>query len=220
MNEERKADKLLALSAAVLAGGDSKRMGKNKAFLELGGERLIDLIVSRLSKLFAEVFVVTNDPGKLSYLPVRLEEDIYKQGEKNSLRGIHTALNKASYFSCFVTACDMPFISLSLIKYMSDYTKEYDLVTPKLDGYYQPMFSFYNKKILPVIDEALMKRKYKITSLFKELKTKEIFADIVSLYDPKQLSFININSPEIFRWAEAYIQGKTNQVLPKNGWSS
>ncbi len=190
-------------------------MGRNKAFLELGGERLIDLIVSRLGKLFVEVFVVTNNPENMAYLPVRLEEDIYKQGEKNSLRGIHTALSKASYFSCFITACDMPFISLSLIKYMSVYTRKYDLVTPKLDGYYQPMFSFYNKRILPVIDDALMQQKYKITSLFRELKTKEVHADIVNLHDPNQLSFININSPEIFRWAEAFIQesGSIKDIL-------
>ncbi len=180
-------------------------MGENKAFLELGGKRLVDIIVHELGKLFTEVIVVTNDPAKMAYLPVRLAEDIHKESEKNALRGIHTALTVASHSSCFIIACDMPFISLSLIKHMSFFANEYDLVTPKLDGYYQPMFSFYNKTSLPVLNEALLQQKYKITALFTKLHAKEIHGDVVNTHDPKQLSFININSPDIFRWAEAYI---------------
>jgi molybdenum cofactor guanylyltransferase len=183
-------------------------MGKNKAFLELGGKRLVDIIVYELGKLFREVIVVTDVPEKMAYLPVRLAEDIYKEGEKNALRGIHAALTVASHSSCFITACDMPFLSLSLIKYMASFAREYDLVTPKLAGYYQPMFSFYNKTSLPVINEAMMQQKYKITALFEKLHTKEIHADEVNTHDPKQLSFLNINSPDIFSWAEAYIQEK------------
>lgn len=181
-------------------------MGKNKAFLELGGKRLVDIIVYELGKLFREVIVVTDIPEKMAYLPVRLAEDIHKEGEKNALRGIHAALTVASHSSCFITACDMPFLSLSLIKYMASFARDYDLVAPKVDGYYQPMFSFYNKTSLPLINKALVQQTYKITTLFEKLHTKVIFADVVNTHDPKQLSFININSPDIFSWAEAYIQ--------------
>lgn len=205
---------MLTLSAAVLAGGDSKRMGENKAFLKLGGERLIDLIVYELGKLFMEVIVVTDIPEKMAYLPVRLEKDIYKDGSKNALRGIHAAITAASHPSCFIIGCDMPFISVSLIKHMSSFTSEYDLVTPKLDGYYQPLFSFYNKTSLPVINKALQQQQYKITALPEKMHTKEIHADVVDTHDPKRLSFLNINSPEIFRWAEAFYSEYKSSLKP------
>ncbi|MEW5921955.1 MAG: molybdenum cofactor guanylyltransferase [Bacillota bacterium] len=200
-----KGMKRLSLSAAVLAGGESKRMGENKAFLKLGGKRLIEIIVEELHHLFAEVIVVSDNPQELVYLPARLAGDIYREGEKNALRGIHAALSAAFHPSCFVVACDMPFLSLGLIEHMAAFALEYDLVAPRLDGHYQPLFSFYNKMGLPAITVALEQKQYKISSLFRKLRVKEIGEDVVNIYDPKQLSFLNINTREVLRYAEAYL---------------
>lgn len=193
---------MINLAAAVLAGGDSKRMGEDKAFLKLGSDRLIDIIVGKLSKIFPEIIVVTDKPHLIAHLPVRIVEDVYKDTEKNSLRGIHAALTAANNQSCFIMACDMPFISTSLIAYMSAYALDYDLVTPKLDGYYQPMFSFYNKTSLPVITAALESKDYKIHALYEKFHTRVINEDEVDTHDPRRLSFVNINSPEVYRWAK------------------
>lgn len=205
MRQTTKDNQKLNLSAAVLAGGDSKRMGEDKAFLELGGERLIDIIIRSLAKLFKDIIVVTDKPEKMNHhLQVRLEEDIYKDGEKNALRGIHASLTLAFHPSCFIVACDMPFISLPLVRYMSQFARDYDLVTPRVEGYYQPLFSFYNKTALPVITSALELKNYKISSLYGKFNTREIKEDIVDAHDRERLSFTNINSPEKFKWAQSY----------------
>ena len=201
-NNTDKTINRLSFSAAVLAGGESKRMGKNKAFLKLGGRRIIDLIVEELQTLFAEVIVVTDSPSEMASLTVRLVEDIFTGGKKNSLRGVHAALHTALYPSCFIMACDSPFLSLPLIEHMASFAREYDLVAPWLDGYYQPLFSFYNKTSLPVITEALEQKFYRIYALFDYLHVKKISKSAVRSYDPRQLSFFNINTREDYQHAK------------------
>ncbi len=200
---ENTGTEILPFSAAVLAGGESKRMGEDKAFIKLGSQRLIEIIVRKLNSLFAEVIIVSDKHKELSYLSVRLVTDILREGEKNSLRGIHAALSAASYPSCFIAACDMPFLSLGLIRHMAVFALDYDLVAPFLDGYYQPFFCFYNQRVLPAISEALELKHYKVTSLFDKLRVKKIDKDIVEMYDPAQLSFLNINTPDVLRYAES-----------------
>ena len=78
----------LPFSAVLLAGGDSKRIGTNKAFLELKGKPLIDIIFWKLEKLFSEVIIVTECIEKLSYLPAKLTSDIYNEGKK-SFQGVY-----------------------------------------------------------------------------------------------------------------------------------
>lgn len=196
----------IMLSAAVLAGGDSKRMGENKAFLQFDGRYLIELIVEKLCHLFTEVMVVTDIGQKMCFLPVRLVEDIYNEGEKNALRGIHAALTATAQQSCFILACDMPFLSPSLIKHMSSFAEGYDLVVPRLDGHYQPLFSFYHKKCIPVIHKALEQKHYKISPLYDRLNIKVIDEIAVQTHDPKRRSFFNINDRDDFCYAERLLE--------------
>lgn len=196
----------LMLSAAVLAGGDSKRMGEKKAFLKFDGRYLIELIVEKLCHLFAEVMVVTDKVQEMDFLPARLVEDIYIEGEKSALRGVHAALSATSHHSCFILACDMPFLSSPLIRHMSFFAEDYDLVVPLLDGHYQPLFSFYHQKCLPVIHEALEEKHNKISRLYDRFNMKVIDEIAVQAYDPKRLSFFNINNRNDFCYAERLLE--------------
>jgi len=143
---------------------------------------------------------------EMDFLPVRLVRDVYNEGEKNELRGIHAALTATSQRSCFIIACDMPFLSSALIKHMSSFAEEYDLIVPRLDGHYQPLFSFYNKKCLPIIHRALEQKCYKISSIYDKLNIKLIDEIAVQIYDPKRLSFCNINSRDDFHCAERLLK--------------
>jgi len=194
----------LSFTAAILAGGDSSRMGKDKAFLDLGGKPLIEIIYERLDGLFAEVLVVANTPQKFRQFPARTVTDIYREGRKNALRGIHAGLMEASYPSCFVMACDMPFVSGSLLRYMSQFASDYDLVIPFVEGYYQPLFAFYHKSTLGPIAGALEKQEHKIINVYEELSMKKITEKEVRSCDPEMLSFINVNTVEDYERARRY----------------
>jgi len=194
----------ISFSAAVLAGGDSKRMGTNKAFLKLDGKDLIEIVYEKIAALFKEVIIVTDRPGEFRHLPAILTTDFIREGDKNALRGIQAGLTVASFPACFVVACDMPFLSLPLIHYMSSFTEDFDVVVPRVGTYYEPLFAFYNKNALGTINSHLAGKKFKIFDLFSVLKVKEISEQRIRTFDPKMLSFFNINTREDFDKAREF----------------
>jgi molybdopterin-guanine dinucleotide biosynthesis protein A len=186
----------LPFSAVILAGGDSKRMGTNKAFLKLEGRNLIDIVFEKLNGLFKEVIVVTDRLEEFSYLPARVTTDLIDGCRKNALRGIQAGLTLSSHSACFVIACDMPFPALPLINYMSRFAEDFDVVVPRIGSYYEPLFAFYNKTALETINRHLENNKLKIFDLYSGLCVKDIGEDTVRLFDPQALSFYNINTRE------------------------
>lgn len=194
----------LSFSAVLLAGGESKRMGRDKAFLKLGEERLVDLVFRKLNALFFETIIVTDRQQELSYLPARFTGDLFKNSEKCALRGIHAGLSLATGPSCFVVGCDMPFLSLPLIQHMSHFAVDYDVVAPYLGGYYQPLFAFYNRSTLDFITQRLQENKLKLTGLYPHLNVKPIDEGTVKRFDPQMLSFHNVNTKDSFSKAQEY----------------
>jgi molybdopterin-guanine dinucleotide biosynthesis protein A len=192
----------LSFSAILLAGGDSKRMGMNKAFLKLGKERLIDIAFRKLDNLFSEVVIVADRWQELSYLPARFTGDLFKNGQKCALRGLHAGLSLSNSPSSFVMGCDMPFLSLSLIRYMSRFATDFDVVVPRLGEYHQPLFAFYKKSILGIITQRLEEKKLRLTGLYPYLNIKEIGEETVKHFDPQMLSFYNVNTQENYHRAK------------------
>ncbi len=184
------------VSAVVLAGGKSSRMGVNKAFLELEGRPLIDQIVETLQEVFAEVIVVANEPLLYLHLPTAIVTDIYK--DKGSLGGLYTGLFHASYDYAFVVPCDMPFLNRKFIEYMIDCIGPHQIVVPRpLDGL-QPLHALYSRKTLPPMARMLDNDKLKIIDLYQLVKPLTIPAEVISSFDRQGRMFFNMNSPDDF----------------------
>lgn len=188
--------------AIILAGGDSKRLGRPKALLDFNGRPLIALMVEWLGKLFPDIIVVTDRPELYSDLPVRLTGDLLKQKEKSPLRGIHAGLSVSSHPYQFVAACDMPFLNLELIKYMGRFAPDYDAVVPHVGGeYFQPLHAFYKRTCIDIIERQVNRGHYKVSDFYRNLKIKFISRSEIARHDPDQESFININTWEDYEQA-------------------
>lgn len=181
--------------AIILAGGDSKRIGRPKAFLDFNGKPLVKLMVDRLSLLFNDLTIVTNSPELYSNLPVTLTGDILKHQGKSPLRGIHAGLSNNKHHYQFVVACDMPFLNLELVKYMASFASDYDAVVPHLGKeYYQPLHAYYKRSCIGVIEQQLNRGCFKVNHLYRNLKVRFITAAEIARYDPDHNSFFNINT--------------------------
>ncbi len=187
--------------AIILAGGDSKRLGRPKALLEFDGKSLIKLIIDRLQYYFNRLTVVTDRPELYTDLPVFLIEDILKDQVKSPLRGIHAGLAASSLSRQFVVACDMPFLNMSLIKYMASLALDCDAVVPRVGTYYQPLHAFYNRSCIPVIEEQLKSSHFKVTDFYARLSIRYVCRKEISRFDPDECSFININTWEDYEKA-------------------
>lgn len=183
-----------ALTAVILAGGFSSRMNHdNKAFLKMGKESLIEIILRQVSA-FDEILIVSNTPEDYASLGVRTVTDIIPQ--KGPLGGIHSGLTRARNHYSIVLPCDMPFIRSEVLLYLARQAEGYDAVVPKLDDQYQPLCSVYSKTCIDPIKYCLENDIRKITKLYKMIQVKEIPASELQVFGDPETFFRNINDPE------------------------
>jgi molybdenum cofactor guanylyltransferase len=184
----------MKITGIILAGGKNLRMGKNKAFLEVKGERIIDRTRNLLLELFDEVLLVTNSFPDYLDLNLRLVADLY--AGKGALGGIYTGLFHASHSHAFVAACDMPFLNKDLIRHLIDRSPGYDIVIPKTQDGWQPLHAIYSKKCLPFMEDLIREDNLKIIDFFHRVKKREVPTEEILPLDPSLASFLNVNTPE------------------------
>ena len=186
------------VSGIVLAGGISRRLGRDKAVESIGGEPLISRVISRLSHLTDQTIVVVNTPERASALPlpesVKVAVDVYP--DKGSLGGIFTGLSAADGEWGIVVACDMPFLNLDLFRHMLSFCDGFDAVVPVLNDYPEPTHAIYSKVCLPHIERRLKADELKIDRFFGDVRVKLVSQPEVERLDPDCLSFFNINTQE------------------------
>ena len=185
-------------SGVVLAGGLSRRLGRDKAVEPVGGEPLISRVISRLSQVSDQTVVVVNDIERVSALPLpdstKSVVDIYTG--KGSLGGIFTGLSHSDGDWSFVVSCDMPFLNTALMSHMLSLRDEYDVVAPVIDGRPEPTHALYSKVCLPHIQRRLEADELKIIGFFEDVRVRYISETELDRLDPERLSFFNVNTQE------------------------
>ncbi len=185
------------MTGIILAGGGNTRLGQNKAFLQVGGERLIDRTVRLFRSLFCEVIIVAANP--LDYLDqnATIVTDILPG--RGALGGLYTGLFYAADEYAFVAACDIPFLSRPFIEYLASQTDGYDIVVPAPPDGLQPLSAVYSRRCIPAIRSLLDRNRLQIKEFFPGHRILRIEADILRSFDPEGRMFINVNTPEDLR---------------------
>jgi len=192
------------ISAAILAGGKSRRMGRNKALLPFRGRPLVARVHETLQPLFEDIFLVTNDPGLFDFVPCPKIPD--RVPGKGPISGVDAALRHSRNTYVLVVGCDAPFLSPSLLELLAGKTEEADLVIPIGPDGPEPLCAVYGKGCLPHIEESLRKGDFSLMALVGRSRTREIPAEEVAGVDPGFRSFMNINTPGDFRMLSDYDQ--------------
>lgn len=181
------------IAAAIIAGGDSLRMGSPKALLTFQGETLIARTANILSPLFTRIVVVTASEtieaaARLPALP-----DIFPG--KGPLGGIHAAL---SHFNSpvFCFACDMPYLNRDFIGYMRDIRAEFEIAVPQVNGFYEPLHAIYTPACLPHIEKELnQERTRSLQKIIGERHVLRIGEVEARRFDSTLQMFENWNTP-------------------------
>lgn len=193
------------LTVCIQAGGQSSRMGEDKALKPFLGRPLIQRVVDRLTPIADEIIVTTNRPDDYAFLNLRLFPDL-KPG-RGALGGLYTAIASASHPVVAVVACDMPFASSMLIETMSrllvDAEREADVVIAKSEEGYEPLHAIYRRDTcLPAIEAAIDADQWKVIAWFPQVKVRVLRPEEIKSADPDGLAFWNVNTPEEFEKAE------------------
>jgi molybdopterin-guanine dinucleotide biosynthesis protein A len=191
------------LTVCIQAGGESSRMGEDKALKPFLGRPLIQRVIERLAPITDELVVTTNRPDDYSFLNTRLISDL-KPG-RGALGGLYTAIASATHSSVAVVACDMPFASANLIEAAAKLMvkEEADVVMAKSDEGYEPLHAVYRRETcLPAIESAIEADQWKVIAWFPQVRVRLLSPEEIKVHDPTGLAFWNVNTPEEFAKAE------------------
>ena len=184
------------IGCIVLAGGKGLRLGRDKTLETFGNASLLERVVTTLSLFDSDIIIVTASkrslPQLIGYPKLRTAVDIYPG--KGVLGGIYTGLVASDSFYNLVVACDMPFLNQTLLRYMANLADGFDVVLPRLGNMIEPLHAVYSKNCLAAIEKLLKQDNLKISNLFTLVRVRYIEADDINQFDPKHLSFFNINT--------------------------
>lgn len=200
----------------ILSGGQNARMyGRNKAFMEIGGQRFVERIAGALSEILEERLLVTREPELYTGLNLRVVEDILQA--RSPLTGIHSGLVhlRADFGVC--VSCDMPLLRSRVIHILKEEIEErYDIIVPATGTFYQPLCAVYSKRCLPFIENQLNENDLKVDRLFRKVRVKKIPYERIEIVDPDLDSFFNVNTPEDIHTALQLLQ-RNLKVYPNRG---
>jgi len=190
-------------SLVIQAGGQSARMGEDKALKLFLGRPLIQRVIERLAPIADEILVTTNCPDDYAFLGLRLVPDLV--AGRGALGGLYTALASAASPIVAVAACDMPFASASLLEAATRLMvqEEADVVIARTNEGYEPFHAVYRRAAcVPAIQSAIQADQWKVIAWFPQVKVRELTMGEVTRLDPSGLAFWNVNTPEEFAEAE------------------
>ena len=190
------------LTAAVLAGGQSTRMGWDKASLLLDGVPLLKVMTDRAASCADEVLVVgrAGFPG-LFASGVRFVPDLGELGgPPSSMRGLHAALTHARGEFVLLLPCDMPFFDVGLVEHMKGLCADADVVLPCPGGRCEPLCALYRASLAVRAGALLEEGRLRLRAL---LEGPELRVRLVEEggYPFAEDAFFNINTPEDYRRA-------------------
>ena len=195
------------LSVVVQAGGQSSRMGQDKALKLFMGRPLIQRVIERLQPFADELLVTTNHPEEYAFLNLPLFTDL--RPGRGALGGLYTAISSASHPVVAVVACDMPFASAELFQYASEVmvNEAADVVIAKTNEGYEPLHAVYRRETcLSAIDAAIASDQWRMDSWFPQVRMRLLTPAEIRRFDPDGLAFSNINTPLEFEQAEQRAQ--------------
>lgn len=185
-------------TALILAGGDSSRMGQDKAGLLLDGTTLLQRATVTMQQLFPKVIVSVRQPRAEVTLPQVCDA----QADGGPLAGLVAGLAQVETTWMFVVACDMPFIQPAVITHMAALCGEQQAVVPMIDGHPQPLFAFYAKQALPVMREAQVSGEKRVRAVLKQLDVRYVNEAELREYDPQFRSFFDLDTPQDLKAAQ------------------
>lgn len=187
----------------IMAGGMSRRMGTNKALLDLDGRPLIGRVADQFGRWFRQTVLVTNTPDLYDSLGLEMASD--RQPGLGPVAGIEAGLRASRFHAAFFAACDMPFLSYDLVAHMVALAAEADVVVPIVAGQYESMHAVYTRSCLPAVSNSLDAGVLKVIRFYDQVRVRQVPEVEWSRFGPADRLFFNCNTPEDFARAQALL---------------
>ena len=183
-----------SVSAIVLAGGQSRRMGRDKALIEYQGRPIIAHVIDTLRALSDDLVVVSNRSDLYGPFGARVVADY--DPPCGPLGGIAAGLRAAQHQLAVVVACDMPFLNVPLLRWLIHLAEEYDAVVPQTGDEFEPLHAVYRRECHGPIVQRLERGERRVISFFADVRLRPVLESEWRKLDPAGRSLINLNTPD------------------------
>lgn len=177
---------------AILAGGQSRRMGQDKSFVQLNGKSMIQHVIDNLRQLNLDIMIITNTPTKYAQFGLPLFAD--EIPGSGSLGGLYTALLQATSDYVLCVACDMPFLNTDLLDYFIRLRAGYDAVIPITDGTAHNLHAIYARRCHSIIRKQIDQGNLRISDFYQPLNVCYVFEPELRIFDSELKSLANLNT--------------------------
>ena len=183
---------------AILAGGKSRRMGRDKAFVELAGAPMIQWVISAVAQCSARALIISNEPGKYSQFGLPVYPDVIPG--MGPLSGLFTAFTVTGADRVMIAPCDSPFMSPDVIKFILNYPDGgADAVIPFVDGREQGMLAVYSRGAVDRFEERIASASMMFDEFRLSLNRIFISENELRAVEPDLRTFLNVNTPSDFQ---------------------
>lgn len=197
------------VSGFILAGGESRRMGVNKAHLLVEGVPMIERGVNTLLAVTDDISIVTNTPEAYLQFGVPLLGDLRRDAGRGAgpLAGIEAALHAATRSFSLIVACDLPFLTADFLSLLLSSRQDAQIVVPETTGTQNPrlhsMCAVYQASVSPVVTRLLDGGERRMETLLEHTTVRRIRASEYAHLPQSNRLLININTPDDLRAVQA-----------------
>lgn len=195
----------MKVGGVILCGGQSKRMGRPKAWLPFGPETLLQR-VARLMGEVVEPLVVVAAPGQdIPELPAAVDIVRDEEQGRGPLQGLLAGLEglRGKADAAYVSSCDVPFLRPAFIRRLIDLIGEQWICVPRVGEYHHPLAAVYRLEVVDIVRRLLAADRLRPFFLFEAAPTRVVEADELNASDPTFVSLRNLNTPEEYEKALA-----------------
>lgn len=180
------------VSLALLAGGRSRRMGRDKAFAEFAGQTLIERLRDLVAPGFAHVCVVTKETARYRDLGLPVIADV--RPEDSPTVGVYSAVLASPTPRVLCLGVDLPFVTRGLLERLAALSEPYEAFVPRDGSGLQPLCAVYGRQTLPALELMLDQDERRLDRVFERVRTGYLDVRRMDLGDPNVL-FVNVNTP-------------------------
>lgn len=180
------------MTGFVVAGGLSRRMGRDKALLPWKDTTLLDHAIARLRESCGSVRLLSGPEARYADRGLPVDTDLVR--DVGAIAALHTALECAPG-PALLLAVDLPYVPAALLRRLAELVRDFDAVVPVSPGGPEPLCAAYGPACRDAVRRALDRRAYKLTAFWQEVRVREVpAAELGAFGDPAAL-FANLNTP-------------------------
>jgi len=199
----------IAVAGFVLTGGESRRMGQDKALLELGGQPLAMRMVEKLRIGTDEIFLL-GPPERYAQLGLPVLADAV--AGRGPVGGIAAALRATERDWNLIVACDLPYLEPRFLEFLLGLaTNETDAVVPRPGGRWEPLCAAYHRRALPAFERVLAGEDYRVARALEALRVRAVEEEELGKFAFSGRMFKNMNSPEEYKEAKKMLEAEEGE---------